>query len=159
MDKTLFVRDIAKMKKVHFTLKPSTNIIMILLWGILAVCATFTSRPYSYPVVFVGLIFGVLAGLMQSLAFAESKGAFLNTRTMIDVRNKLKKTKWGKRYIPFLWIGNISLVAVALLIGKGNLLLEIMAGYLSLMFVRELITLKPTFELAELSKKNPEQSL
>lgn len=130
---------------------------MILLWGIFAGFAAVISQPYSYPVVFVGLVLGLFCGLMQSLAFAESKSDFLNASTMIDVRKKLRNTKWGKRYIPFLWISNIIIIAVVVIHGKGNLIFEIMTGYFSLMFVRELITLKPTFELAELSKKEPEQ--
>jgi hypothetical protein len=147
------------MKKVHSTLKPLTNIMMILLWGIFAGFAAVISKPYSYPVVFAGLILGLVGGIMQGLAFAESKEDFLNTPTMMDVRKKLNNTKWGKRYIPFLWIGNIFIVAIVLTLGKGNLIVEIMAGYFSLMFVRELVTLKPMFELAELSKNNPEQLL
>ena len=145
------------MPKLHSTLKPSTNIVMILLWGIFAVLTAVISRPYSYPAVFVGLVFGVFCGIMQSLAFSESKSDFLHASTMIDVRRKLKNTKWGKRYIPFLYLGNIIIVAVVVTQRKGNLIFENMAGYFSLMFVRELITLKPTFELAELSKKRPEQ--
>ena len=82
----------SKMTKVHSTLKPSTNIVMILLWGILAVITAYNSRPYSYPIVFVGLILGIFSGIMQSLAFAESREAFLNTSTLLDVRKKLKNT-------------------------------------------------------------------
>ena len=145
------------MPKLHSTLKPSTNIVMILLWGIFAVLTAVISRPYSYPAVFVGLVFGVFCGIMQSLAFSEPKSGFLNASTMIDVRKKLKNTKWGKRYIPFLYIGNIIIVVVVVTQQKGNLIFEIMAGYFSLMFVRELITLKPTFQLAKLSKKESEQ--
>jgi hypothetical protein len=144
------------MTKVHSTLKPTTNIVIILLWGIIAGFAAYNSRPYSYIVVFVGLILGVFGGIMQSFALSESREAFLNTSSLLDVRRKLKNTKWGKRYIPFLWIGNLAMVAIVVLTGKGNLVIEIMAGYFSLMFVREIITLRATFKLAELSKKNPE---
>lgn len=137
------------MKKMHNTLKPSTNIVMILLWGALAGFATFISAPHSFLVVIVGLILGVSGGVMQWLAFTESKEKFLTASTMLEVRKELKETKWGKRYIPFLWLGNLVIVVLVVIIGKGNLFILIMAGYFSLMFARELVTLKPTFELAQ----------
>jgi len=130
---------------------------MILLWGALAGFATFISAPHSFIVVIVGLIFGVLGGVMQWLAFAESKDKYLNASTMLEVRKELRETKWGKRYIPFLWLGNLVLVAFVIFLGEGNLFILTMAGYFSLMFARELITLKPTFELAKLSTRNSEQ--
>ena len=98
------------MNEINNTLKPSTNIVMILLWGFLACFAAFISTPQSFLVVVVGLIFGILGGVMQWLAFAESKEKFLNASTMLEVRKKLKETKWGKRYVPFLWLGNFVLV-------------------------------------------------
>ena len=150
------VRDI-DMTEIHSTLKTSTNIVMIFIWGCLAGIFAYLSAPYSLLLVVIGTILGAIGGTMQYCAFEESKENFLDASSMLEVRKKLKETKWGKRYIPFLWSGNLLLVTVVIVMHKGNMALEIMAGYFTFMFIREIITLKPTIELGELSKQNPEQ--
>ncbi len=147
------------MAKIHSTLKTSTNVVMIFLWGVLAGIFAYLSAPYSLLIITIGAILGAIGGTMQYYAFSESKEKFLDASSMLEVRKKLKETKWGKRYIPFLWIGNLVLVATVLIMHRGNMPLEIMAGAFSLMFIREIITLKPTIELAELSKQTPEPKL
>jgi type IV secretory pathway VirB6-like protein len=145
------------MAEIHSTLKTSTNTVMIFLWGALAGIFAYLSAPHSLLIITIGAILGAIGGTMQYYAFAESKEKFLDTSSMLEIRKKLKETKWGKRYIPFLWAGNLLLVIVVIVLHRGNMPLEIMAGYFSLMFIREIITLKPTIELGELSKQNPEQ--
>ncbi len=147
------------MAKIHSTLKTSTNVVMIFLWGALAGTFAYLSAPHSLFIITIGAILGAIGGTMQYYAFSELKERLLDASSMLEVRKKLKETKWGKIYIPFLWVGNLLLVAVVIVMHRGNMPLEIMAGYFSLMFIREIITLKPTIELAELLKQNPEPKL
>ncbi|MDD3814366.1 MAG: hypothetical protein PHZ02_06935 [Desulfocapsaceae bacterium] len=134
----------------HTTLRPITNIILIFLWFILgAICFKGSGEPYI--LLILGLGFGTFAGIMQLLAFKEAKSEFLHPNTMMEVREVLKKTSWGKKYIYFLWSANIILVAIALYLPKSSMY-TILVGYFSLMFIRELITLKATYELADLGK-------
>ena len=83
---------------------------------------------------------------MQLLSFKEGREKFLQTRTALEVRAKLRETKWGKRYIYFLWFAGAVLVFLSVLISK-NPLFSFPAGYFAMMFVREIVTLKPTLEL------------
>jgi hypothetical protein len=94
---------------------------------------------------------GIVGGLMQIKGFNEARESFLNTSSMLEVRAAMKATKWGRRYIYFLWTGNIVLVILALSL-TNNPALSVLVGYFSLMFAREIITLKSTFELYKLSK-------
>jgi hypothetical protein len=83
---------------------------------------------------------------VQVLSFREGQRAFLAATTVLDARKELKKTKWGRRYLYFLWSGAILLVLVSGLTAR-NPVLAFPAGYFSMMFAREVMTLKPTFEL------------
>ena len=98
-----------------------------------------------------GLLFGSIGGVMQYLGFLEDKKSFLDAQTMLDVRDKFKKTKWGKIYIYYLWVANLILVIIALMI-KNNPFIDVLIGYFSLMFARELITLKPSYDLEKIEK-------
>jgi len=135
-----------KMNKLHPTLKPTTNIVLILVWGVAVVMLLTILDTWPIYILVSGSALGLIGGLMQIQSFKESKQSFQEAKTMIEVRNSLKNTKWGKRYLYFLWTGNALLVVIAFLTAN-NPLLSILAGYFLLMFVREIVTLKPTMEL------------
>lgn len=135
------------MNKLHFSLKPTTNIILILVWGIAVLMLLTFYKPWPILVLVVGGTLGLIGGLMQLLSFKESKQSFQEAKSFNEVRNSLKSTKWGKRYLYFLWSTNVLLVVVALLTTK-NPLLSVLAGYFLLMFVREIVTLKPILEIS-----------
>ena len=133
------------MKQTHSSLKFSTNIILILVWG--AAVALLLSVLETLPIVILtaGSAFGFIGGLMQLFSFKESTQSFKSASTMLEVRKALKNTKWGRRYLYFLWISNITLVLISFL-ATNNPLINILVGYFLLMFVREIVTLKPTLE-------------
>ncbi len=140
-----------KMTKLHSTLRPSTNIILTILWGAVCLILFFSSSPRPVILLLSGIIIGAVCGVLQLLSFNEARESFLDASTMIEVRNKLKATTWGRRYIYFLWGGNVLLVIIALKLTPN--LHSILVGYFALMFTRELITLKPSFELDKLKNK------
>ncbi|RPI80030.1 MAG: hypothetical protein EHM45_00425 [Desulfobacteraceae bacterium] len=133
------------MNKTHFTLRPSTNIVLIMLWGTIAVALFFLCNPHPILIAGVGALLGLVGGIMQTLSFRQARDSFLDTKTMLEVRAKLKSTMWGKRYLHYLWASNIFLVILSFSF-SSNPALAILTGFFSLMFIREIITLKQTFE-------------
>jgi hypothetical protein len=76
-------------------------------------------------------------------------GDFLGAQSMLEVRRAFKATKWGRRYLYCLWLSLLLIVGLGVWLGP-NPVLNVGAGYLAFMFVRELITLGRTFELHRL---------
>ena len=140
------------MSKPHATLRPATNIVMIIVWGIAALLLTRLCNPRPILLLDAGSALGVVGGYMQVLSFGEGRDAFLQTNTALEVRARLKATKWGKRYLYFLWSSGFFLVVLAFLL-TSNPALAFPAAYFTMMFVREIVTLKPTFDLARMSSQ------
>ncbi len=137
-----------EMTKPHCTLQPKTNIVLILVWAGLAIFSSTRLNPFPIGLITVCAIFGVLGGIMQVLSLNQGRENFLNAQTMLGVRAQLKKTKWGKRYIYFLWSTGVVIFIFAIF--AGNPLWAWLSGYFTMMFVRDVVTLKSTFELAKL---------
>ncbi len=97
----------------------------------------------------LGGLVGALGGYMQLLAFKEGKERFLEARTALEVRAKLKETKWGRRYLYFLWAATVVLVGLSISISPTPLL-GFLAAYFGMMFIREVVTLKPTLDLRKM---------
>ena len=134
------------MNKPHATLRLSTNLFLIFAWVLATVIFAAVSDPLPMVEIAAGCFLGALGGYMQLLSFKEGREKFLQTRTALEVRAKLRETKWGKRYIYFLWFAGAVLVFLSVLISK-NPLFSFPAAYFAMMFVREIVTLKPTLEL------------
>ena len=90
---------------------------------------------------------------MQHLSFAQALSSFASSGSLMDVRRALKSTAWGSRYIKYLYACKALLIVLAIaLCGpiSGKTVLGYLAAYFSLMFVREVVTLRDTFALASL---------
>lgn len=134
------------MTRPHRSLRATTNIATLFAWALCALTLSVLVLPLPIAVLFLGALLGVGGGCMQGFAFREKRESFLVTATAMDVRRALKDTKWGKRYIYFLWVGSVLLVVTAFLT-SANPALAFLAGYFTMMFARESLTLGPTFEL------------
>jgi len=137
------------MKKLHLTLKPMFNVMLMMVWGIGTMVGYFAVSPHPLLFIFVGAVLGLIGGLMQIQSFKEGIELFLNAETLLDVRSQLKSTKWGKRYLYWLWGGSI-LLAVFVVKLSPDPIVAFLAGYFSMMFLREVVTLKSAFELRKL---------
>jgi hypothetical protein len=84
------------MTKPHASLRPTTNIVAILAWAIAAVVTSSLVTPRPILVMALGVLLGVLGGYMQVLSFNEGRESFLSAITAMDVRRKMKETKWGR---------------------------------------------------------------
>jgi len=107
--------------------------------------------------VVAGAVLGLLSGMMQTRGIQEAKGSILDADSMLAVRKRLKTTKWGKRYLYFLWGGSIVLVILSLPY-KTNPIFSFLVGYFTLMFIRDIVTLRSTFELDTLRYAKHEDS-
>ena len=145
------------MAKPHATLSPSTNLLLIVVWGAVAVILLFVVEPHvPLAIGLVGAGLGAVGGIMQHLSFTQAASEFGAAASLLDVRRALKATKWGSRFIVWLYFSKAVLAILAFLLIRQpflSIVLGYLAGYMSLMFVRELVTLRDTFHLQRLSSQ------
>lgn len=147
------------MSKPHSSLSPTANILLIVAWAAAAAAFLFVAEPHS-PVMLAiaGAIFGAVGGTMQHLSITQASNGFLATSTLLEVRRALKATSWGSRYIRFLYFSKAALIALAFALIRQpifGVIIGYFAGYFSLMFVREVVTLRDTYFLHRLSTNSP----
>jgi hypothetical protein len=101
----------------------------------------------------VGGLLGALAGTMQHLSISQDPSRFMAASSLMGVRRALTSTAWGRKYIAWLYFCKAVLLLIAFLLIKESLyrvLLGYLAAYLSLMLVRDAVTLKDTYVLHRL---------
>jgi hypothetical protein len=139
------------MPKTHASLSPKINVLLIFIWALVATALFFFIKPQiPFTLAISGGVLGVLCGLMQQLSFEQAKSGFVKASSLMDVHRAFTSTKWGRRYIYWLYFCNFILIALAfILIGSPffQVLLGYFAAYTSLMFVREVVTLRDTITL------------
>jgi hypothetical protein len=139
------------MSLIHASLRPTFNILFIILWAVIAVFFLFIAKPHvPLTLAIVGAGLGALAGLMQHLSFAQATDKFIGSSSFLEVRRALKATPWGSRYISWLYFCKSTLIVIALVAIRGPFF-QVVSGYLgayfTLMFVRDLVTLRDTIVL------------
>jgi hypothetical protein len=148
------------MPKPHTSLSPRTNILLIFVWAAVAAAFFFVLEPRT-PIMLgvIGAFLGAVGGAMQHLSLREASASFTSTSSLLEVRSALKATPWGSRYIRFLWSCKLLLLVLAFVLIREPLfavLFGYLAAYVSLMFVREIVTLRDTFFLHRLSSNAPD---
>jgi hypothetical protein len=133
-------------------------LLLIGLWGMVVVSALLTVQPrLPFTLAIAGAVLGALAGIMQHLSISQDPQRFFEASSMMGVRRALTRTPWGRRYIAWLYFSKVVLVLVALLLLVKSTVLRVLMGYvvayMSLMLVRDVITLKDTFALRTLDKR------
>jgi len=149
------------MSKPHSSLSPITNILLIIIWAAMVASLLFVVEPHA-PVMLaaVGGVLGAIGGVMQHLSITQATKGFSAASTLLEVRSALKTTTWGARYIRFLYFSKFVLIVLAfVLVGQPSLgvIFDYLAGYFSLMFVREIVTLRDTFLLHRLTPPPPHE--
>jgi hypothetical protein len=139
------------MRDIQTALKPSTNITLIIFSGLIIAVTFFNSSALQLFFVLFGLIFGIAAGIIQVLSYRESPSRFISAQSMVEIRNVLIATNWGQKYIRLYWIGNGIFVIVQFYC-HGNWLINFLTMHFTFLFIRELITLRTTFDLQEMAK-------
>lgn len=136
---------------MHTTLKPKTNMTLLVVWGIAAVVVTLIAPPTQWLFLGVGAALGVCAGVFQLRALRESSASLITTQTAMEVRLVLSSSRFGRRYICAFWASMVVLFALAFYLLRGRAFVGLLAGYSAFAFIRELLTLRGTFELRRLS--------
>ncbi|MGB8353480.1 MAG: hypothetical protein WCD79_06305 [Chthoniobacteraceae bacterium] len=145
------------MKKTHTSLSPVTNILLTITWGGIAALLFFVIRPHvPFIIAVVGAGLGIAGGIMQHLSIKEAASRFLGTSSLMEVRRAFKTTTWGSRYIAWIYISKIVLALLSIILIRSPLysvVIGYIAGYMSFMFVREIITIRDAFYLHGLNRK------
>jgi len=136
---------------MHATLTPKTNIKLIVLWAVIAVLVAIFGSPTPWLFLLLGIVLGAGAGFMQLLALRESSRPLKAAQTAMEVRRALSSSRWGKRYLFTLWFTMALLAALGVYFLRSRWFIGQFAGYSAFAFVRELLTLRGTFELERLS--------
>ena len=141
--------------KTHASLSPTINILLILMWASIVALFLFAIEPrVPLALVIVGGACGAVAGLMQHMSFTQAANGFASATSFMDARRALKKTSWGSRYILWLYFCKAALIALSFLLIHRPVLhvvLGYLGAYVTLMFIRELVTLRDTVVLHRLT--------
>jgi len=101
-------------EKPHLSLQPKFNIIFTCVWLLFVTAIFLSTNPRPIAFLAYGIITGAGAGALQWLSFNSANRSFLDAKTMIDVRNALKNTMFGKIYLYYFWVFNFSILLLAL---------------------------------------------
>ncbi len=136
---------------MHTSLQPKTNAKLLAIWGVVAVAVAVVASPTPWPFLGSGLVLGACAGIIQLRALRESAAALVATQTAMEVRRVLSSSRSGRLYLYVFWFSVVALFALAFYFLRGRAFVGLLAGYSAFAFMRELLTLRGTFELHRLS--------
>jgi len=143
------------MPKPHYSLSPGTNIVFIVASAGAASILLFVMKPHApISLAIAGAVPGILGGLMQHWSMRQAAGGFSAASSLLEIRSAFKATQWGRRYIRFLYFSKFALLVLAFLLVREPLIgvvIGYFAGFFSLMFAREVTTLRDVFFLQRLS--------
>jgi hypothetical protein len=136
---------------MHASLRPKTNIMLLVIWGAAGVSIAWGASPRPWLFFGLGIALGVCAGVIQLRSLRESAASLLTTRTAMDVRRVLTSSRNGRFYLFALWGSIAVLFALAYYLLRGRAFVGLLAGYAAFAFMRELVTLRGSYELHRLS--------
>jgi hypothetical protein len=136
---------------MHASLRPRTNMKLLVIWGVGAVAIAFVVSPPPWLFLGVGFALGACAGAVQLRSLRESSASLLSTRTAMDVRRVLSSSGTGRLYLYAFWGSMALMFGLAFYLLRERALAGLIAGYTAFAFARELLTLRGTFELRRLS--------
>ncbi|QOV89918.1 hypothetical protein [Humisphaera borealis] len=117
-----------------------------------AVVAIFFSRPLLWTAFVLGGLVGLVAGVCQLRAMRDAAGVLIAANDALAVRRALQESRWGRAYLAVFWIGGVAIIGLAIFLFGPDLAPGLLAGYLAMAAVRDLVTLKGAFELARMEK-------
>lgn len=136
---------------MHATLKPKTNVILLILWGALAVLLAASLSPVPWFLFGLSALLGGTAGLVQARSLRSAEAELVAANSLMGVRNALSSSPWGKRYIILFWCSQAILLVLSVWKFSEGTPLLFPALYFGFAFVRELVSLPATFELKSAS--------
>lgn len=97
---------------MHATLKPKTNVILLVLWGALAVLLAASLSPVPWFLFGLSALLGGAAGLVQARSLRSAGAEFVAANSLMGVRKALSSSPWGKRYIILFWCSQALLLVL-----------------------------------------------
>jgi hypothetical protein len=133
---------------MHPTLKPKTNLVLMVVWLTVLSMSLAFSQSKSLTVVCCGVVIGAIAGFMQFRAITKTAQQLISATTALQVRKALWGNILGKLSIYLLWIYAIALFGFAFGSQIENPLITLVAGYSAFALVREAVALPALLKLA-----------
>jgi hypothetical protein len=118
------------------------NRVLIAVWGGVAALCLMRLHPSPVPLSAFGAATGLVTGLLQRRSLHSSPDVFAEATSAIQVRRAFKTNRAGRAAIALTWIA-AALLFLGALAQSGNVPLAFVAGYVSFMFMRELISSLP----------------
>ena len=141
------------MAKVHASLSPTTNMLLIGLWGFAALVLLATLQMQNaLALAGAGGLLGAIGGTFQHLSLRDAMTDFAGASSLMDVRRAMSRTTWGRRYIVWLYTSKFILIVLAATLVEHAvtpIIIAYVGSYMCLMFVRELVTLRDLFALRQ----------
>ena len=131
---------------MHTTLKVKTNILLIILWALITGFLFIVIKPYPVIIFYAGLKLGLLCGILQFMSLKKSEEKIKNAATLLEIRKAIKSTGSSIVYIYLLW-GSIFLLIFITIKFYPDKFYNIFVGYISMILIRDIITLKPIFDI------------
>jgi len=138
---------------MHLTLRPKSNLVLIACWMAIATTALVIAHYRTVPIMTIGAVLGLFGGLLQRRAMRLSAHQLVAARTAVEIRSVFKATAPGRLYISIFWATAAALLVCALVLNRGDAGIAMLSGYSAQALMREIVTLKGTFELQSLEQK------
>ena len=120
-------------------------------------CAIALRPNIPVAIFFLGGLLGTVGGILQHLGFVEGSARFLGTATLWDVRKVFRDTRWGNRFIYWIYVSKTLLLVASVFIlwdSFVRILIAYIGGYACFMLIREAITLRDAYELENMARSN-----
>ena len=134
---------------MHASLRLQPNVIIIGAFILVAVGTAMRPGPFPSVAWAVAVVFGVVAGDLQSRSIRIAPQKFLSAQTSIEVRKALMSTRPGRLTVLGQWIV-MPLLLVAGWWG-GNVVAGALGGYALFMAVRDIVALRTIVWLGSLA--------
>jgi hypothetical protein len=136
---------------MHKSLTPRFNLICVALYlSLLSLVLILTSWQQSIRLIFIALLVGAVAGVLQARAMAVRPKQFLTSGTTMDVRRAILASMPGKLSLVLLWGTAASSLVWAIRSNPSNPFFIWIAGYTSFAVARDLCALRAVFRLNRL---------
>jgi len=124
------------------------------VWALVIAFAFFLVIPrLPFMLAIAGGLLGGIAGVFQHLSIQQNPDGFLSASSLMGVRRGLSSNRWGRTYIASVYVSKIALALLAFVLVRApiyRILFGYVAGYVSFMLIRDVLTLRDTFALRRL---------
>jgi hypothetical protein len=121
--------DTVPARKIHSSLSPRTNVLLICTWAVVTAFAFFVLSPHlPFGLGIAGGLLGAAAGICQHLSLNQNPEEFLSASSLMDVRRGLTSNRWGRTYIACVYVSKIALAILAFILIKTPLY-RVVLGY------------------------------